>query len=335
MGAALAAGSGGERPEPSSSTSATPIERAQPSTSATRVERAQPTTRSDTVGRRGFLYQVTRSKAASAGKLFLYGTVHVGKVGLEPFNPVVLRALGESRRIALEADPTDRAGIERLVALLGRYPAGDGLDRHVPPALLDRVRSFGKRSGLPPDRIGQFRPWLLATTVSLASLGSVGLDPTLGSEVSLSGYAHGARLPVVEIEGIEAQLRMLASLPEALQTAQLDEALADADSSEARAEGLALYDLWLHGDAAAGEQIVAELHREAQSRVYERYFVDTLLDGRNRTMADQAEQWMRDAGTTFFAVGTLHLFGEAGLIHELERRGYDVIDLQNGAAGLH
>jgi uncharacterized protein YbaP (TraB family) len=281
----------------------------------------------DAVGRRGFLYAVSRP-SPSDRTLYLYGTMHLGRIGSEPFNAAVMNALKQSSRLAIEADPSDNGSTQALALRLGQYAADDGLQRHIPPDLMARVQAFGDRNGLPAERLGRFRPWLLANMVALSSLGEVGLDPAMGSELYLTGYARSARLPVVEIEGVEAQLRMLASLPDALQAAQLDEALAEVDSAESRDQTRALFDLWLHGDRPAGDALIDEMRRDADGKVFERYFIETLIDRRNKTMADRAESELRRPGNTFFAVGALHLFGEAGLIREFERRGYRVVDLQ-------
>ena len=211
---------------------------------------------------------------------------------------------------------------------LGQYADGDDLQRHIPPALMVRVRAYGAQNGLPATRVGRFRPWLLANMVALSSMTEAGLDPSMGSELYLTGYARSARLPVVEIEGVETQLRMLASSPDALQAAQLDEALTDVDSAASRAQTRELFDLWLHGDRPAGDAMIDAMRHDADGKLFERYFIETLIDQRNRTMADKAEGYLLLPGNTFFAVGSLHLFGEAGLIREFERRGYRVVDLQ-------
>ena len=70
------------------------------------------------------------------------------------------------------------------------------------------------------------------------------------------------------------------------------------------------------------------MHRDAKGKAFERYFVEMLIDQRNRAMVDKGENYLERAGNTFFAVGALHLFGEAGLIREFQRRGYRVVDLQ-------
>ena len=298
----------------------------------TEAQKAQVLEEIKAVGRRGFLYEVSRpTDADDAGrkKLFLYGTIHLGRIGSEPFNAPLLRALQQSTRLALEADPTDNVNTQALATELGQYRDGDGLQRHVPAALMVRVRAFAAKNGMPADHVGRFKPWLLANMVSLTEMNSAGLDPMLGSELYLSGFARGMQMPIVEIEGVEAQLRLLAGLPDAMQTAQLDEALTELGSNEAQAETKALFDLWFNGDRSAGDALIAELHREAKGRTFEQYFVDDLIDRRNRTMADQAEHYLERPGNTFFAVGSLHLFGEAGLIREFERRGYRVVDLQS------
>ena len=288
----------------------------------------------EAVGRRGFLYEVSKPFAndkmdAAAGKtLFLYGTMHLGRVGSEPFNGPVFSALRRSSRLALEADPSDAKSTQQLAIRLGQYEGSDNLQRHISPELMARVKAFGDRNGMPPDRIARFKPWLLANMVVLTDVAGAGLDPSMGSEMYLTGFARGRGMPVVEIEGLASQLHLLAGLPDTLQNAQLEEALAERDSGEAQIQSKELFSLWMKGDAAAGDAIVAQMHRDAEGKKFERYFVETLIDRRNRSMADKGEKYLERAGNSFFAVGALHLFGEAGLIREFQRRGYRVVDLQ-------
>lgn len=283
------------------------------------------------VGRRGFLYAVTRDDATGvsrASTLYLYGTIHLGAAGSEPFNGPLLDALARSRRLAIEADPSDAANVQRLAASLGRYDAGDNLRRHVPPDVMTRLTAFGQRHRLSIDEVVRFKPWLLANMVVLTDLGHAGLEASMGSEMYLAGFARETGLPIVEIEGLEAQLRLLSDMPDALQAAQLDEALAENDNGVAHEQSRALFALWRSGDAASGDALIASMRRDAEGKAFERYFFDTLIDARNAAMADRAEALMREPGDTLFAVGALHLFGGTGLLREFVRRGYRVADLQ-------
>ncbi len=281
------------------------------------------------VGRRGFLYEVVRP-APGARRLFLYGTIHLGRSGSEPFNGPLFDALRGSQRIALEADPSDGAQTRSLAMELGRYGPGDALDRHLSPELLRRVTAFGERHHMTQDQLLRIRPWLLAEMIALTDFADAGFDASMGGEYYLVGFARGMKTPIVEIEGLAAQLHLLAGLPDDLQAAQLDESLSEYDRGTSRDESRKLFALWLDGDAARGDAMVADLHREAEGKRFERYFVDVLIDARNRRMADTAERFLERPGNTFFAVGALHLFGDAGLVREFERRGYRVADLQAG-----
>ena len=193
---------------------------------------------------------------------------------------------------------------------------------------MTRAITLAALHGLAAEQTVRFKPWLLANMLVAIDTVGAGLDPGMGSEMFLTGYAKGAQLPIVEIEGMEAQLKLLAGLPDAMQSAQLEEAVAELESGKSKAQSKELFALWTSGDAAGAEQLVAQLHRDAEAKPFERFFVDTLLDARNKSMADKAESTMERHGTTFFAVGTLHLFGQRGLLREFEARGYRVRDLQ-------
>lgn len=284
------------------------------------------------IGRRGFLYDVTppvrRGQAPSGAHLYLYGSIHLGRDGIEPFNAPVFEALRRSSRLVLEADPSDAARVQALVLRMGRYEEGDDLSRHVPPALLARVEAFGRKRNVPAEQLRRFRPWMLANMVALSDFADAGLDASMGTEMYLAGFARSLGMPIVEIEGMANQLRLLADLPDDLQAAQLDEALADLDAGTHGEQSRELYDIWVAGDRAGAERWMARTRADAAGKPFERHFLDVLIDDRNRTMADAAEAPLKGRDRTFFAVGALHLFGQRGLIAELQRRGYRVRDLQ-------
>jgi hypothetical protein len=296
-------------------------------------DRARDVAATQDIGRRGFLYEVIRpaKDGRPARRLFLYGTIHVGREGGDPFNRPLVAALRRSSRLALEADPTDAAKTATLALRLGQYGPGDRLDAHLPAALMARVRAYAERAGMPIERVETIRPWLLANTIVLAQAADAGLDPALGSEFFLAGYAHRARMPIVEIEGLATQLHWLADLPLPLQVAELDEALADVEPdapASASDDPKELFDLWLRGDAAKGEALADTMHRDAADKVFASHFVATLIDRRNHEMAARAQAMLDLRGDTFFAVGSLHLFGSTGLLREFARRGDRVVDLQ-------
>jgi uncharacterized protein YbaP (TraB family) len=285
--------------------------------------------------KRGFLYRVVparldESKPAQddppGACLYLYGTIHVGKASLFPLNPVVAQSLSASSRLALEADPTKQSEVARLVGELALYPESDSLTNHIPSDLLARLPAIGARYHLPMARMLRMRAWMLAQSLDVLELERAGLTSSEGVEVILAQYALQRHIPVVEIEGFEEQLHLLSGEPPLVQVDELRESIEEIQTGRAARDAQDLLEGWANSDERAVEAALSELSEE--DGAYAHFMVDDMLYARNRTMADRAETYCREGGTTFFAVGSLHLFSHAGLVAELTRRGYRVENLQ-------
>src|SRR4051794_5865239 len=86
-----------------------------------RAETAEPALFAEQVGTRGFLYEVRPARGQR--RLFLYGTLHVGKAGQSPFTHAVRQSLSQCSRLALEADVSNLGGAVGQLMSLGMYPA--------------------------------------------------------------------------------------------------------------------------------------------------------------------------------------------------------------------
>lgn len=287
-----------------------------------------------TIGKRGFLYRVTQPEgvlgdtpaAAAPCRLFLYGTIHVGKPELFPFNALVERTLGGSARLALEADPGRSAQLATLVKEMAIFPESDSLANHIPADLLARLPEMAERYQVPIAQLLRMRAWMLAQSFEVLELSHAGLTGEQGVEGVLARYANERRIPIVEIEGFEKQLQLLSQAPAAVQIDELRESINEIEDGQAVHDAKRLVDAWAAANADDIESGLLELRQ--QEGPFSQYLVAQILNARNKTMADRAEEFLNEGGVTFFAVGTLHLFSAEGLIAELRRRGYIVTNLQ-------
>ena len=286
------------------------------------AEVAEPALFAEQPGTRGFLFEVRSDRTGADSHLFLYGTIHVGTAAQSPFTHAVKASLAQSQRLALEADVSDLGSAVGQLFALGMYPAGDSLEQHLPAALHARlIRAFA-RSSTPMAQLERMRLFGVPMLLEVLEAQRAGLQSEHGADVYLAAYAKHHRMPIVEIEGFALQFKLMASLPEAVQLAQVKETLDALDSGEAGRKMRELIDCWTQGRSAKMEALIRELHTTKQ--VGERAFTRLMLDERNLAMAQRAVAMLKEPGTTFFAVGAAHLFGEHGLVAELKRRGHAV-----------
>jgi len=273
-------------------------------------------------GTHGFLYEVRPKKDAGALRLYVFGTIHIGNSSQTPFTHAVRAALAASKQIALEADPSDLGGIARALGPSVLYPKEDSLDRHVPAATMAELRKALPRVQLEEARVLRMRLWLVPMAIGLAEGEKLGLSGSYGTEVYLAAWAKSHAVPIVELEGAEAQMKLISSEPEDLQLDALVDTLHEMETGESTKKLQKIVRAWNDADVKAAEDIVRVAH--ASKRRSEREFALRMLDDRNVKMADRAEEILRSGKTTFLAVGTAHLFGDKGLIALLRKRGYNV-----------
>jgi uncharacterized protein len=212
----------------------------------------------------------------------------------------------------------------RLFGPGGMYPAGDSLDRHVPPATLMALKALLPRYQLPEERVLRMKLWMVPMLLSVLEVQRAGYDAAYGAEMFLGAYARAHDMPLIEIEGMDAQAKMLADFPEPLMQEVLADGLADLSTGKAGKNLVETIDSWRKSDRGAVERTIKAM--KTSKRRSEREFGLRMLDQRNVGMADRAEQLVRDGGTTFFAVGSMHLFGDTGLVTLLRKRGYEVAE---------
>jgi len=274
----------------------------------------------------GFVYRVTAPGDASGTTLYLYGTLHVGSAKSAELDQATRDLVAHSSRLALEIDPRNSTALSQALQTYARYPAGDSLQQHIPAALMEQTQKRAEELKLPVARIDQMRPWVAANLLAVLTLSNQGLDPRLGSETLLSAEAARAGVPVVEIEGASVQFKILGGAPEETQVDALRRTLDGLNDGRIANEAHQLLDAWSASDGTAIEKMLADLNQEPG--LFPHFMATELIAGRDRTMAESAVNDLKAGGTTFFAVGALHLFGDDGLINQLRQRGYTVAALR-------
>lgn len=285
--------------------------------------RTAPATAAAAAGH-GFLWKVEDGPRLA----YLYGTVHVGKASFFPLGPMPMEALQRSAVIALEADITDTQKASVLMQQRALYAEPQGLRPRLSAEVDARLLAVCRQLGLPTDGIYRFKPFTLATTLSVLDSRRLGYDPAYATETFLASYARQAKKPLVEVEGLEAQFDLFDRMPEADGLAMLDESLTEIQSGRNAAELDALAGAWLRADARALERYAEDAFGRP-GRAYA-YLKTELIDRRNDDMARKLEGYLRSGQVHFVAVGSLHLVGASGLPAQMARRGYRVTRLLPG-----
>ena len=249
--------------------------------------------------------------------IYLFGTIHFLRPDADWRTDRVERALNASGVLVLEvANPDDRAAAVPLIQQYGLSPDRP-LSSILQPDDLQRLGVVAASIGADARQMDMMRPWLAGVMLSSAGLARAGYGPQSGVDVALRSMAQQAGKQIVGLETAEDQVRMLSGFPEDGQIAFLNSTLSAFDDAPIELERLA--SAWSAGDTDAIARITLDPMKKRSERLYQ-----TLIVDRNGRWARQIVDMLKGAGTTFVAVGALHLSGDDGLPAILQADGIEV-----------
>lgn len=232
--------------------------------------------------------------------IYLFGTVHILKPGLNWFDDGVKAAFDKSDRLVLEMVEPPAAETQALFGKLAIDQTGKTLrskmndtDRAVYEAALTKI-------GLPTQALDPFDPWAAAVTMSVLAIQKLGFDVNSGVEKQLSIAANAVKKPIGGVETMEYQLGIFDNMPEDEQIRFLmtsAKAIGDAEQMMGK-----MVELW----GAPDPDGLGQLMNEGLSS---RLIYDALLTKRNANWAKWIKAEMDKPGVIFMAVGTGHLAG--------------------------
>jgi len=270
----------------------------------------------------GFLWEARRG----ASRVLLAGTIHVGNAELAELDAALRARLDDVDAIVVEADVRRAEDVAALTQMLALYPAGDrGLETRVSASLRARVESLLARASVDPGRAWRMKPWMLANTLAVLETGRLGYTPAYATEALLFDYAARSGKPVIELEGLRAQLEMLDRAAPPLQLAYLEQTVDQIESGAAAREIGTLVDAWSGRDGTRIEQLLAQMH--ASRNAADRFVVEQVIDARNRIMTAAIARLAQSGQVNLVAVGTLHYFGPDGIVNRLRGLGFTVSPL--------
>ena len=246
--------------------------------------------------------------------IYLFGTFHVGNGKVDWFNDEVKTAFDQSREVVLELIPAEDP--KTMAPLIQKYAldkSGRKLSDKLSPVGREKLAKLLAAVGAPATALDGFTPMFAAMTLAIAPYQAMGMTAEHGTEARLIGAAKSSGKPLAELEGLETQLKMLNTIPEAAQLAALEEMLATFDQAPAMIKRMVEY--WNGGDAEG----FAALMKQMQGSAPEVYKV--LMTDRNVKWAEWIDARLDKPGTVFVGVGTAHLAGADSVQKLLAARG--------------
>jgi uncharacterized protein YbaP (TraB family) len=246
--------------------------------------------------------------------VYLFGTVHALKPGLEWFNDEVKMAFDASNALFVEVQlPEDQQLLAEQVRKYGMLPTGKTL-----PSMLSKqgAQALGDdlaALGLPRTTLDAYKPFFAAVSLTMLHLMKDGLSADEGVEKLLEKSAKAASKPVGSLETMEFQLSLFDALPQAEQVRMLEDGLKNKEFANGNLDDIVA--AWGKGDAEGVAKIINKTDNDSPL-LYKK-----LLSERNVNWAGWVQQRLATPGVTFVAVGAAHLAGPDSVQAVLAKRG--------------
>jgi uncharacterized protein len=267
-------------------------------------------------GSKSTLWQVK----GSHNSVYLLGSIHVLPASAYPLHPALQQAFNNSQRVVFEVDlnTVSQQAVLREFEEVGLYPPGDNLEHHVSPATIKLVKEVLARLGISYKKARQFKPALLGELITSRYTELSGFREDLGVDRYFYSQAKNSRKPVLGLETVRDQARVLTS-DDASGEAQLVQSIASLPAAKVILDELVV--AWKDGRIKTLDRLLNQ-DEWNDPKSFESMFVQ-----RNQKWLPQIERFLEGDGNYLVIVGSGHLVGDHGLVRALQGRGYRVKQL--------
>jgi uncharacterized protein YbaP (TraB family) len=246
-------------------------------------------------------------------QLMLVGSIHVGHPSMYPLPAPIINFLQTSDALVVEADT-------RQSDMIHYPPAHWATKQVLTHEQLTRLDTIAKQTGLNPRTLQQSPPWLTAITIQMQALNDLGYQAKLGIDQYFLRQAASLGKPVIGLESVQFQIDMLANLPQngkELLISALDE------WNQNRQTFQCMIKSWHRGDITALRTLI-------EQSTMSKDLTAQLEVQRNRQWAKKLLELQATASRPakyLVVVGTLHLIGQQNLLQLLQRKGFQITQL--------
>ena len=254
-------------------------------------------------------------------RVYLFGTVHAGRKEWYPLPSAVENAYADSAVLVVEADITDLDAMRKSTEAM-TYKPPDSLKNHVSPDDYARFRRLLARYAIPEQQVAQLKPFMAVSLLVFSEWGRSGFLPEHGVDAYFIRKAKGDLKKIVEIEGVDEQIRLMDSLTEAEMKMLFEGTLSALESGLTNEQITGMVGAWQFGDASLMLEIARRYNEQVPGA---KEFEEKFIWSRHAEMLAKIEGYLNNTKDRHFvAVGALHLSGPRGLVELLRKRGYIV-----------
>lgn len=263
------------------------------------------------------------------GKLYLFGSIHIGNEASFPLPTYVTDAYEESDCIAVECDIVAFEQLSADEIAEYYYPLiytdGTTISDHIDADIYEACKKILTENGMYSPYLDVYHPTMWSSMLSNVALSYTDFEIDSGIDRYFINEATDDGKGILEIEDIADQITMDLQFPDEMLSYMLSE-FTEKDVFEQYDDDLTeMFSAWKTGTLE--EYLLDESDKEdlsEQEKLYEELYEKVTLTDRNIGMAAVAAEYITSGREVFYIVGAAHMYGENGVVALLEKEGFTV-----------
>lgn len=264
-------------------------------------------------------------------KIYLLGSIHAADDTIYPLNDTIMNSFNDSDYLAVEVDTLSLQNNFDLSLKLAEkmmYNDSTTIKNHIGDELYNKMVNFLKEKKSYSSLYDNYKPVFFESLFENLIINDAMLKSESGIDMYFLSLASENNKKILEVESAEFQYNLLLNTPLELDKIMIEEYIDNYDLNVSQMKDL--YELWKKGDKEQLENILINSESqnvtEEEKKLMENYNKSLIID-RNYGMANVLENYFEKKQNVFCVVGLGHVIGDEGIINLLQKRGYDVVQL--------
>lgn len=263
--------------------------------------------------------------------IYLLGSIHAADDTIYPLNDTIMNSFNDSDYLAVEVDTLSLQNNFDLSLKLAEkmmYNDSTTIKNHIGDELYNKMVNFLKEKKSYSSLYDNYKPVFFESLFENLIINDAMLKSESGIDMYFLSLASENNKKILEVESAEFQYNLLLNTPLELDKIMIEQYIDNYDLNVSQMKDL--YELWKKGDKEQLENILINSESqnvtEEEKKLMENYNQSLIID-RNYGMANVLENYFEKKQNVFCVVGLGHVIGDEGIINLLQKRGYDVVQL--------
>ena len=269
---------------------------------------------SSKVEAKGFQWEVKKDNKT----MYLIGTMHPINNDYEYFNKTIKEILRNTDVLAVEINPSEDELLK--INVEGTYSGGKSIEDELNKKQIKNLKSICKEVNYDYEKIRVLKPYLVVNNLQSILYERAGLAMETFDDMLIKNSLKKNKR-VVELENIGFQVNLLNKV-NGIDALKVNLDLHKDGKFIENGKDIINYSKELMNGYSKGDSKVMEEAIKFQKQNKKEY--NLMIKDRNINMVKKMEGFFNENGVYAIAVGSLHFFGEDGIVNIMKNKGYEV-----------